>query len=839
VKEIDSKDGGSMARDASTTTVPMLGIAGAAMAGVGLLAGGAAEAATFNVTNLNDAGAGSLRQAIDDANAAAGADDVTFQAGLSGTITLSSGQLEITDSLTVTGPGAANLSVSGNNASRVFYLYNAATNIAVTLSGMTVTGGAAATGAGIINFDEDLTLDGVTISGNAATGDGGGLWADGFAMDLSIQNSAITGNTSGGDGGGVYIEDTGAPMSIGDTTISGNTASGSGGGIYFYDPDETVSISNSVISGNNAGGSGGAIYLYSFDTGTMQVAASTVSGNQAAAGGGLFFYGNDSPVIESATISGNQATAGDGGGVYFYNPLSPEIRHSTVAANSATGAGGGVFVNSQSVTLDHTLVGDNTAGSNPDVGGAGTLLAANSLIETPGTATITDNGGNVLNQDAQLGALADNGGPTQTHLPAAASPAVNAGDAAFAPPPATDQRGNARVIGGRIDIGSVEIAPGMIDMGQPAYSVAEEAGTVSVQVNRNGGSDGAVSVDYATTPGTALAGADYTTTTGTLTWASGDVTPKTIIVPILNDATPEGSEDFTVSLSNVSGATLSANAASIVTITDTDFVPSTIQVAVTSATVDESAGVVNVQVNRTGDTSNTASVAYATAANTALAGSDFVAASGTLTWGVGDGAPKIITVSILDDISPEAVESFVVSLSNPVGATLSPNSATTVSITDTDVLGAATAVPAVGAAGKLSLGLGMGLLAWLGLRRKRILQAIAPLAMGLAFIGTGDAVAANARPQAQRVAGTYVSSTTDNARISLNLAGAQPIDIDASKLTIKDVRRGAPAGSRSLSSIAAGTPVTVKTKFNADGSVRKVTVRLFATLAEAQNEATH
>jgi hypothetical protein len=156
-------------------------IASGAVLGVGAALGlaPAAPAATFTVTNLNDAGAGSLRQAIEDANAAAGADVVTFQAGLTGTIPLTTGQLEITDSVDVQGPGAAVLAVSGTNSSRVFYLYNSSATIDVSISGLTITGGSASIGGGVVDFDENLLLDQVVMTGNAATGDGGGLWADG------------------------------------------------------------------------------------------------------------------------------------------------------------------------------------------------------------------------------------------------------------------------------------------------------------------------------------------------------------------------------------------------------------------------------------------------------------------------------------------------------------------------------------------------------------------------------------------------------------------------------------------------------------------------------------
>lgn len=547
-----------------------LTISGGAALTLGVALSPTLDAATFTVTNLNDAGAGSLRQAIVDANGAAGADIVAFQPGLTGTITLTTGQLYITDSIDIQGPGPAVITVSGNNASRVFYLYNGSALLDATISGLTITGGNDNIGAGVVNFDENLTLDTLVITGNTAAGDGGGLWADGFNMNLTIQNSTITGNTSGDDGGGIYIEDTGGLLLIDNTVISGNTAAGAGGGVYFYDPDDDVTVQNSTISGNTAGTIGGGIYLYSPDAGLFTIRGTTISGNSAAAGGGTFLYSPDhGGSFESSTISGNQATAGDGGGIYLYNLYDFTLRHLTVAGNSATGEGGGIFIPDASVSVDHSIIADNTAGTNNDLGNGlnGGFALSFSLVETPGTANITDNGGNIFNQDPQLGPLANNGGPTQTHLPAAASPAVNAGDAAFAPPPATDQRGLARVRGGRIDIGAVELAfPGVVQFTVTAVAVNEADLTLTLTVTRTGGTDGAISVNYAATPGTAVTPGDYTLAGGTLNWADGDGASKTFNITIVNDLVAEPAETFTVALSNPVGATIGSNATVTVTI---------------------------------------------------------------------------------------------------------------------------------------------------------------------------------------------------------------------------------------------------------------------------------
>src|SRR5262249_47440078 len=131
----------------------------------------AVPTATFTVTNLNDAGPGSLRQALADADAP-GADTIVFQPGLSGTITLSR-QLFVNDSVTITGPGAGVLTISGNNHSRIFQIDNGTNaSIDVTISGLTLTQGNSGVldGGAISVANEALTLRGVVITGNTAGG---------------------------------------------------------------------------------------------------------------------------------------------------------------------------------------------------------------------------------------------------------------------------------------------------------------------------------------------------------------------------------------------------------------------------------------------------------------------------------------------------------------------------------------------------------------------------------------------------------------------------------------------------------------------------------------------
>lgn len=516
----------------------------ALMLGLALALASTVQAATFTVSNTDDFGPGSLRQAIEDANAAAGADVIDFQIPtLPDAIVLISGELLVTGSVDIQGPGAANLVVTGNTSSRVFNIDNGSALIDVTISGLTIAGGSAIVGAGIFNNGENLVLDSAVITGNSATTDGGGLWAIGSG--LTIRNCRFSGNTADRDGGGIYTEDLSGPLLVEDTTLSGNLAGRNGGGALFLSPDRPITFDRSTVSGNFTNLGGGGLYL-------------------DGAGVGPF-------IIRSSTLSGNSAT--DGAGAFFNMPVDPVIfEHSTVAGNTASGTGGGIYVAAATITVDQTIVGDNTATTDNDLANDpdGSFDVRFSLIESPGAAVINDNGGNVLNQDPQLGPLQNNGGPTETHLPANTSPAVNAGDPAFVPPPAMDQRGFARVADGRIDMGSVEIAAGTLQFSAATYTVNENGVTVTITVTRTGGSDGAVSVNYQTSDGTATQPADYLAAAGTLNWADGDEAPKTFQVTIVDDALVEGSETVSLTLSAPQGATLGSPSTAVLTIVDND-----------------------------------------------------------------------------------------------------------------------------------------------------------------------------------------------------------------------------------------------------------------------------
>ena len=466
-----------------------------ALASVGAALAPAAEAATFTVTNTNDSGAGSLRQAIEDANADATADTILFQAGVTGTITLTTGQLEISEPVTITGPGAATLAVSGGNSSRVFYISSGedTTEIEVSISGLTITGGSASgkggrNGGGIVNFNEDLTLNGVVVTGNTASGNGGGVasfYYDG-AGSLSIIDSTISEN-QGYDGGGVYVQDSAAPLLITGSTISGNVAERNGGGVALYTSSNGATISDTTIRDNGAQGyyyyysydrrtprgetyegSGGGLHVRYTSGGDVTVVGSTLSGNLAAHGGGANFYNTyDTITLRNTTISGN--SGGPHGGAIDNDAIHGvlNIENSTIVDNTAS-TDAGVPNFGGEINIHNSILANNTGSDISDgvtsyyngaTRGPGPVVVFNvghSLIENTGNANITDEGGNITETDPLLGPLADNGGPTQTHLPLAGSPVVDAGDPNFLPPPETDQRGNPRVQGGSVDMGAVE-----------------------------------------------------------------------------------------------------------------------------------------------------------------------------------------------------------------------------------------------------------------------------------------------------------------------------------------------------------------------------------------------
>jgi hypothetical protein len=226
--------------------------------------------------------------------------------------------------------------------------------------------------------------------------------------------------------------------------------------------------------------------------------------------------------------------------------------------------------------------------------------------------------------------------------------------------------------------GSGVAAAGSLQLSAASYSVSQSSGTLKISVNRVSGTSGAISVAYATTDGTAVAGKDYTTAKGTLNWASGDSAAKTFNIAISAGSPFSGSRNFKVALSNPSSsATISSPGTAAVTVNGTAApAVGAVELAKSTYSVAQTAGSVTVTVNRTGGSAGAASVAYATKNGTAVGGTDFTATSGTLKWADGDAAAKTFSIPVSGSSPFSGTRSFSVTLSSPTGSTLgSPSSA--------------------------------------------------------------------------------------------------------------------------------------------------------------------
>ncbi|HEY9051943.1 MAG TPA: Calx-beta domain-containing protein [Gammaproteobacteria bacterium] len=227
--------------------------------------------------------------------------------------------------------------------------------------------------------------------------------------------------------------------------------------------------------------------------------------------------------------------------------------------------------------------------------------------------------------------------------------------------------------------------PGQLQFSTSSFSQLENVATAVITVNRTAGSYGAVSVNYTTTDNTATAGSDYTSVTGTLNFASGE-NSQTFSVPILDDGILEGNESLELTLSlPAGGAVLGTPASSTLTIIDNEL-PATLQFSSASYNVNEIIPSISITVNRTGNSTGTVTVDYATSDGTATAGSDYTSVSGTLSFGDGV-VSQTFTVPVINDTEFETNETINLLLSNPAGAILGSQSSAVITIIDNDPVG--------------------------------------------------------------------------------------------------------------------------------------------------------
>jgi CSLREA domain-containing protein len=472
-----------------------------------------AQAATVAVTTTADqygTGAGcSLREAIESANGDAefdncthtgsyGDDTVTVPAGQytlsvgsAGEDSNQQGDLDVSDSLTIAGDGngptcsaVSTTCIDADDLDRALDILNGSNPVAVTLRNLTVSDGDAggSDGGAVSSLQSDaaLTLEHVTVASSDAA-NGGAIRSDG---DVTLTDSLLSGNSATGSGGGVSQGD--SNLTVSDSLLSGNIAGG-GGGISVAS-GASAGIFTSTISDNEATASdGGGIA----NGGGLNLFWATIDSNEARGGGGVATTSGAG--ITASTLSANRATGtcgggdGDGGAIRQLGPSAGDLQavNSTISGNSAGCRGGGVMVFDTvgTTSLNAVTVADNSAAAG--AGGVDNEADVNGLRRLDALSTIFSGnapagcggdglrfmlghnldsgascglgGSDLVGMDPLLGPLRFNGGPTRTRLPVTFSPVVN-----FIPGPCsvkTDQRGVARPVGGRCDVGAVEATP--------------------------------------------------------------------------------------------------------------------------------------------------------------------------------------------------------------------------------------------------------------------------------------------------------------------------------------------------------------------------------------------
>jgi CSLREA domain-containing protein len=359
--------------------------------------------------------------------------EITFS--VTGIIALEYGTLIIDKDLTITGPGAASLTVAVQGTGDVAVF--AVEAVTVSISGVTITGG---TYSGVLNHQGTLTLDQVAVTGNSSSFYGGGI--QNLFGTLVVTHSRVAENSTASHGGGIATVS--GEVTLSNVTIAGNSASGEGGGVHNY--DSTVRIENSTISGNAASGGGGVYSETNSDlvTGWTTILTSTVSGNTAAGDGGGVRNWNGLTRISHSTITGNVAD-GNGGGVVSYNDgqTRTDVRNSIIWGNTSDDVAADVPWSSGSNRY-------NSAGYNL-IGAAGADV--DFAQEFDQTGDLTDVA------DASLGALLlHSPGTTRTHALLTGSLAIDAGTCTDIEgvTVTTDQRGVFRPQGLACDIGAYE-----------------------------------------------------------------------------------------------------------------------------------------------------------------------------------------------------------------------------------------------------------------------------------------------------------------------------------------------------------------------------------------------
>lgn len=413
---------------------------------------------SITVTNCDDSGSGSLRDAVQ--NLAASGDVIDLTQLTCSTISLTTGSIIVAENdLTLRGPASDSLTIDGANDPLGYgVLFHNGTGT-LEVDHLTIAHGAKYTNTsnayaqgGCIFSSGNVTLNYSTVSNCSATAAadlarGGGIYAHGNVM---LDHSTITGNlvhasgNSVASGGGLFVR---GSLTASDSIISQNVARidygerSYAGGVAVIG---SAAFTDSTVSDNSSSVIGG-ISAYA----SLTLTGSTISGNQAGAAGGLLVF--DSAAIINSTISGNVSSR-TVGAAQFYGPAT--VYNSTIAFNRSS-IYAGLATRGATLHLESSIIAGNGDFGEPDdlnampntvISGSHNLISASAVPVPPDTITACP----------RLGPLADNGGPTLTHALLHTSPAIDMGDNFLALP--SDQRGTGfpRVFRSVADIGAFE-----------------------------------------------------------------------------------------------------------------------------------------------------------------------------------------------------------------------------------------------------------------------------------------------------------------------------------------------------------------------------------------------
>ena len=370
--------------------------------------------ATFLVTSLLDDGTdGTLRKEIADANTAAGADTITFDAalfpgGAPGTITLvGAAEILITGTTTIKGPGIDKLTISGSNASRIFNISDGGDPILhpTVISGLTLVDGNSGGSGGAISSTESLALTNVVIDSGTAGGAGGGISV--FTTGkVALNRVQFLANTAGGllgdYGGGAYLFAS-AGITVVKSLFVGNSSGDSGGGLFARTANATaiIVVDGTTFLDNGSSQSGGGLVLRHDGHGVMALKNSIFSGNGAKSGGALD-SGAGKLAIDRSSFFQNSANSGGGGALSESITDSIKITASRFEGNTSATRGGALALGgAHAVSIATSFFNGNDSGTR-----GGAIHADGGVILTVKSSTFS---GNAATTDGGAIAIADPG----------------------------------------------------------------------------------------------------------------------------------------------------------------------------------------------------------------------------------------------------------------------------------------------------------------------------------------------------------------------------------------------------------------------------------------------